>query len=319
MPDGQQVVSDRAALDAILNANRRGAIEGDRVRSALLSIRSEPEQLLALASALLNDCNSQSAGWLLPPICGWLPLTSLDAAAVIAESHQQNHPACSVAREIQEHHRLRRLGAEAPPVLHIAYPETVVNTWTVRQPLREGHPTWVIATSAAAEVGGAGGGRCPRCGGTGECLLAVPGELIGEPDPGRVDFVWCPACSPYTEVATAHRGNDGNYQLDEPVMMVDVEVEPVEPIEAIGIDVVELAAEWRVQDWMWSNGIENLHRIGGLPTWIQHETTPTCPDCLDRMKFVAQVAVEDLYDAEGLTYLHLCPTCWATGVVYQQT
>lgn len=92
-----------------------------------------------------------------------------------------------------------------------------------------------------------------------------------------------------------------------------------EPFPLTEVGLVDLGSAWRTQDWMWSNNVENLHRVGGLPTWIQHDDTPNCVRCDCRMAFVAQIAVEDLWDGEGIVYLHWCDDCAITGAVYQQT
>ena len=101
--------------------------------------------------------------------------------------------------------------------------------------------------------------------------------------------------------------------------MIDIEIFDADPFPRTEVGLVDLGREWRVQDWGWSNNVENLHRIGGEPTWIQSEEVPPCGRCDDEMAFVGQIAVSDLTDGEGIAYMHWCDKCAMTAVVHQQT
>jgi hypothetical protein len=71
--------------------------------------------------------------------------------------------------------------------------------------------------------------------------------------------------------------------------------------------------------WGLSNDRENLHRVGGEPTWIQNADYPSCPGCTRTMSAAGQIAVADLWNFEGICYLLWCDPCAISAVVYQQT
>lgn len=118
---------------------------------------------------------------------------------------------------------------------------------------------------------------------------------------------------------TTRREDDGQLIRPETMIEIDATYDAPEPFPRTEVGLVDLGAEWRIQDWGWSNNVENLHRVGGRPTWIQHEDIPACVQCQHPMVFVAQIAVEDLWNAEGIVYLHWCDDCAVTAAVYQQT
>jgi len=72
------------------------------------------------------------------------------------------------------------------------------------------------------------------------------------------------------------------------------------------------AADWRIPI--------SRSQIGGYPTWIQDAEYPKCPVCSRRMRFVAQIAREDLEEhGEGAYYMFLCQSCKVAATSYQQT
>ena len=79
--------------------------------------------------------------------------------------------------------------------------------------------------------------------------------------------------------------------------------EPIDPFIQTQVGLSSFGERWRLQDWATSNDRENLHPVGGEPTWIQDPTSPPCPDCAEAMAAIGQIAVEDLWNGEGITYL----------------
>jgi hypothetical protein len=72
------------------------------------------------------------------------------------------------------------------------------------------------------------------------------------------------------------------------------------------------AADWRIPIFR--------SQIGGYPTWIQDAEYPKCPVCSRCMRFIAQVAREDLEEyGEGVYYVFLCQSCKVAATSYQQT
>lgn len=60
-------------------------------------------------------------------------------------------------------------------------------------------------------------------------------------------------------------------------------------------------------------------QIGGLPTWVQNASYPSCPDCSKTMGFLAQLDQNDFPGNEGSYYAFFCPGCRTTATTYQQT
>jgi hypothetical protein len=66
--------------------------------------------------------------------------------------------------------------------------------------------------------------------------------------------------------------------------------------------------------------VGHRHRLGGRPTWLQDDQTPSCPDCGERMTFYGQLdSIGDdinLADA-GLIYVFVCFDDFQTRAVLQ--
>jgi uncharacterized protein with PIN domain len=61
-------------------------------------------------------------------------------------------------------------------------------------------------------------------------------------------------------------------------------------------------------------------QIGGYPTWIQDAEFLNCPECNSKMKFIAQIDMEDVMEyGEGIYYFHYCEKCDISGCNYQQS
>jgi hypothetical protein len=167
--------------------------------------------------------------------------------------------------------------------------------------------------------------QCPACRQRLHRLLRldpVPAG-IGITSRSRVEFAWCPVCGVFANPGYARHAPDGAPEpfTVDPDGGPDREPEPVEDrlIPATPVELVPLPERWRQQDWALSNGRENLHRVGGEPTWIQGASYPVCAGCTRTMSAVGQLAVEDVWDAEGICYLLWCDPCAISAVVYQQT
>ncbi len=86
-------------------------------------------------------------------------------------------------------------------------------------------------------------------------------------------------------------------------------------------------SRWEVQDVGLANSRENLHRIGGRPSWVQYADYPDCPACAKRMPFLAQLSYElpagpDFpagLNEDGLTYFFWCDACQVSAVTEQNT
>jgi hypothetical protein len=64
----------------------------------------------------------------------------------------------------------------------------------------------------------------------------------------------------------------------------------------------------------------SVSQLGGHPTWVQDAAYPKCPTCSRTMKFVAQIARDEIEDhSEGTYYSFVCDSCKTTATTYQQT
>ena len=220
---------------------------------------------------------------------------------------------------------LRRLHATA--VWHLAFPQGVLDEWAARHPLRCRQPSWPVNTGSGRQhlTSGFLDQACPQCRQRLHRLLRLDPVPAGTgiTSRGRVEFAWCPLCTTLTDAGYARHALDG---APEPFTITpgsDLNREP-EPFEdwlipEAPVELVRLDEWWWQQDWALSNGRENLHRVGGEPTWIQDADYPVCPGCTRTMSAVGQIAVEDLWNAEGICYLLWCDPCAISAVVYQQT
>jgi hypothetical protein len=190
---------------------------------------------------------------------------------------------------------LRRLHALA--VWHLAFPQGVLDGWA----------------------------SCPECGHRLHRLLRlgpVPAG-IGITSRGQVEFAWCPRCQDFINARYARHAPDG---APEPFTVssssdLDRQPESFEDwfIPETPVGLARLDERWAQQDWALANDRENLHRVGGEPTWIQNADYPVCPGCARTMSAVGQIAVADLWNFEGICYLLWCDPCAISAVVYQQT
>jgi hypothetical protein len=60
-------------------------------------------------------------------------------------------------------------------------------------------------------------------------------------------------------------------------------------------------------------------QIGGMPCWVQNTAYPLCPDCRQKMRFLAQLGNDFFNGHEGTYYAFSCPSCRTTATAYQQT
>ena len=74
----------------------------------------------------------------------------------------------------------------------------------------------------------------------------------------------------------------------------------------------------------WHAAIDSLptgySQIGGHPAWIEDAEYPTCGNCRATMRFIGQLACEDVEPRrEGIFYAFLCSDCVLTASTYQRT
>ncbi|RYG69084.1 hypothetical protein EON80_10440 [bacterium] len=108
---------------------------------------------------------------------------------------------------------------------------------------------------------------------------------------------------------------------------------PSSPLQRTSIRLIETPPRWQRQDWSLSNGRENLHRLGGIPSWVQDAEYPICPCCQKTMPFLLQLdsglpvgekttgaeALTLEWGSGGLLYGFWCDGCRASAFLWQCT
>jgi hypothetical protein len=191
------------------------------------------------------------------------------------------------------------------------------------------HPTWKLdATEAAGQTGGWSSDACGHCHQPLQRLLEFdPPEHLWIKSRAHLEISICLSC--------AHWVDDLFYEHDDhgrphPIERRTEPVVPDFPSDALVEGTVPIAAtpqRWIWQDWMWANGNQNLHRLGGEPTWIQHPAHPECPRCGLLMQSLLQLdsdlATQDGHSygwgSDGIGYVLWCDRCAISGVVSQCT
>jgi hypothetical protein len=214
---------------------------------------------------------------------------------------------------------------------HILFPEGYLPTehapWLQRL-----HPTWNPGPADVASVrfGGAGRGECPCCGQPLHHLLTLEENLDAHGISGlkSVSLETCMSCLGWeeTELFLQHDQDRPPRVLNE----VDEVREPEFPARELAETAVGLCPtpmRWKWQDWALANGRENLHRVGGYPSWIQSAEYHDCPRCKQKMRFLLQLdselptrdGGEWLWGSGGILFALWCDNCKVSGTSWQCT
>ncbi|SMB96910.1 hypothetical protein SAMN00790413_06204 [Deinococcus hopiensis KR-140] len=193
------------------------------------------------------------------------------------------------------------------------------------------HPTWALPSEPEDHAfGGELSDRtCGMCANPLHRLLSldpVPADL--HVSITRLTLATCLSCL----------GWDGGvlfYQHDANGLPTSLNVQdppeesefPAGPLRAARVRLATTPPRWRWQEWGMSNGRENLHRLGGYPSWVQSADYPECPHCAQTMTFVLQLD-SNLLTAEGehwfwgsggMAYAFWCSGCQISGMHWQCT
>lgn len=222
-----------------------------------------------------------------------------------------------------------------PDVFHLVLPEEALEgRWDGPAHLRpENHPTWerVAEPVGAAVVGGVSADSCGLCSGPLHRLLrlgvGMP-QRLGVHTVQDLELATCLSCLVWVAPALfyAHDADGVPHPLDRRAAPLTPEF-PSSPLLEVSTQVIPTPARWRRQDWGLANSRENLHRVGGEPTWIQGAEHLTCPRCDRTMTALAQLdselATEDggefLWGSGGIGYVQWCDGCAVSGVTAQWT
>ncbi len=93
------------------------------------------------------------------------------------------------------------------------------------------------------------------------------------------------------------------------------------------VQIGEISPRWRWQSHTYSDGRENLNRVGGDPCWIQYPEYPACPECGRRMVFLLQIMSglptgdgdEHTFGDGGICYSSWCDRCHISALLWQSS
>lgn len=195
----------------------------------------------------------------------------------------------------------------------------------------DNHPTWILPSETAYEssFGGTSVSNCGNCGGVLHRLIRLDqaDAILGIRLP-QVDLCTCLSCLGWEipEMFFSHDDFGNAYSLVSTVATKKPQF-PAEALRTGAVAIVRSPSRWQFQDWALSNGRENLHRIGGSPSWIQDAQYPKCPRCERLMSFIAQLdsdlpsldGSEWLWGSGGICYVFWCDPCAVSGNLWQCT
>lgn len=162
--------------------------------------------------------------------------------------------------------------------------------------------------------------RCPWCASTLVDLVRFDRSdeslrpILGEVPVRRVRI--CDQCSCFTTIFSRET-DERIWWNDEPVHCPrDAGISYGFP-DNVGIERISERGIYEAADQFLPI---SFSQFGGLPAWVQDPAYPNCPDCGQLMRFIFQIATDDVMPpAEGITYGFFCDPCRISAVNYQQT
>lgn len=215
---------------------------------------------------------------------------------------------------------------------HLIFPQG----YLARSSAQNLHPTWQAqpqpqpaSGAQSCNFGGPGQGVCGFCGGALHRLLEAPEHLLGLSTSSKhAALEVCLSCLGYErhDLHYHHDADGAVHALDKG----DCEAEfPAQPFPVCQVQLVATQPRWRWQDWGLSNNRQNLHRLGGFPSWVQSADHPQCRSCQQKMRFILQLdsdlpagdgdGDEWLWGSGGVCYGFSCQPCRNTAFLWQCT
>lgn len=217
---------------------------------------------------------------------------------------------------------------------HLTFPADLLERMSDRpvwlQPAN--HPSWRADGELAGvvDLGGLSDDTCGSCHQRLQRLITFTDGIPADLDVTaveRLELAVCLSCLDMHAPLYYRHGGDG---VPHPLTR---QAEPSTPdwISASLLEakctLVRTDQRWRRQDWAISNGRQNLNRVGGEPTWIQHPDYPACPSCEAEMHALMQLdsflpTTDDgelYWGSGGIGYVLWCDTCAISGVTAQWT
>jgi hypothetical protein len=225
--------------------------------------------------------------------------------------------------------RLRAL--TSPEALQIVFPPDLVASNHGRRAAN--HPTWQgYETSAATyRFGGTLAACCELCGDVLDHLITldpVPRSFGLAGSTTRIELGCCLSCvfEQNGEGGAFYRHDDNGSILQQaldPEIIGPPEL-PSEPFVEQSVCLRPAGAEWQAHTW---GEPGSLHRVGGLPSWVQDVGYERCEDCGVTMSFLLQLD-SDLPTVDGarfdwanggMGYVCWCDGCRISHVFIQNT
>lgn len=251
---------------------------------------------------------------------------ALALCASLAKSIATGHSMALYLESIGFSENGQALYADEP--LHLIFPRKHFKPPTQSWNLPRIHPTWQLETEDGAyRFGGTGSGQCGLCGGALHRLAELPENRIGLSErPQLASLETCLSCLGMEQPVLHYRHEESGevISLDKGAITPEFVAAPLQQCE---VKLAPTPARWRWQDWALSNGRENLHRIGGFPSWVQSADHPSCACCGEKMKFMMQLdselpdeeGEEWLWGSGGICYGFSCAPCRTTAFMWQCT
>ena len=218
---------------------------------------------------------------------------------------------------------------DAPSSYHLQFPAGFLEATRPRGLGPASHPTFSLSgPESLHRFGGSADGACSVCAGALHHMLtlqAVP-EDLSVTSRASLQLVTCLSCLGWSEEELFFSHDAAGVPRALPALPTDPEF-PAAPLRETTVRLAPTPAPWRSQDWALSNGRENLHRLGGAPTWVQAAQHPHCPGCGRPMSSLLQLdsnlPSEDgsgwLWGSGCLGYFFWCDACAISGSLWQCT
>ncbi len=197
---------------------------------------------------------------------------------------------------------------------------------------RDLHPTWTLSAEIKeVAFGGSDNVNCLLCG---QDLSSIfhfnrdfPTDLLSSKRYPQFISV-CLSCLGWEEQRlfysqTRYKTPRGSFGYRGPLIKPQF---PQGPLLTTRVDLAKTPTRFSHQPW---DPCQNLHRLGGFPTWVQGAEYPSCPVCTQTMIFFMQLDSnlptfagaerEWLWGSGGLGYMFWCDGCEKSCWLWQCT
>ena len=215
-------------------------------------------------------------------------------------------------------------------VYHLIYPDKYLSN---DGPIWLDHskfPTWrADSDHANLSFGGAADANCNSCGNAGHQIICLTPMLnsLSIVTIEKLNIRTCLSCLGWEHQTMYYKHQEDGTSLCLADKISEPPGFPSEEFKSTKVGAARLHQRWACQDWGGANSRENLHRIGGHPTWIQDAQYPGCTQCNSTMMFLMQLdselPTEDqdefLWGSGGIAYIFWCDQCKISALLGQWT